>query len=65
MTLIANRYLTTDQVCEYVGLGRDGLDALVEKGYISRFRDKSRRLLYDKENIDAYFDKCKEESLII
>lgn len=62
--MVAGKYFTLNELSEYIGLGRDGINALVEKGYIKAFKDKSRRWLYDKEDIDSYFDKCKQEALI-
>ncbi len=62
--MIAGRYFTLSELSQYIGLGRDGIDALVEKGYIKAFKDKSRRWLYDKEDIDSYLEKCKEETYL-
>lgn len=60
--MVNGKYYTFKEAMSILQLGRDGITALIEKGYLTAFKDKSRRYLIPKESIDKYLEDCLQEA---
>ena len=59
--MVNGKYYTFKEAMSALDLRKDAIYRLIERGYITAFKDKSRRLLIPKDSIDKYLERCLQE----